>query len=104
VKGKAWRVNSSNSVSAAAFIALVEQRAWQARGLSAEPTDEERLRWWERSYHLAVAADFEGGDLDRRTTLSMSAPAVAAPVGREASRRCPIATRAAFFAMAFFLS
>jgi uncharacterized sulfatase len=31
------------------------QRAWKARGLPAEPTDEERLAWWERSYHLPPA-------------------------------------------------
>ena len=29
------------------------QRAWKARGLPAEPSDEERLAWWERSYRLS---------------------------------------------------
>jgi uncharacterized sulfatase len=30
------------------------QRAWKARGLSAEPTDVERLAWWEKSYGLGA--------------------------------------------------
>lgn len=29
------------------------QKAWKNRGLPAEPTDEERLAWWEKSYHLS---------------------------------------------------
>ena len=36
---------------------LTYQRAWQARGLPAEPTDEERLQWWEQSYHLPPAGN-----------------------------------------------
>ncbi|MEI6465508.1 MAG: sulfatase [Verrucomicrobiota bacterium] len=32
------------------------QRAWKARGLPAEPTDAERLAWWERTYGLGAPA------------------------------------------------
>lgn len=41
------------------------QRAWQARGLGPEPTDDQRLAWWEQTYRLVPAVPSTGAPSGR---------------------------------------